>query len=65
MPNLTWSGLAGAGWPVLLGLMLALLAWRVRFELPSIPPGDLVVPVERLSQVLGRLLRPRHGAVEG
>lgn len=65
MPNLTWSGLAGTGWPVLLGLMLALLALRVRFELPSIPPGDLVVPVERLSQVLGRLLRPRHGAVEG
>lgn len=47
-----WTGLATATWPVLLGLVLAMIALRGSMHAPAIPPGDLVVPVERLLQVL-------------
>jgi hypothetical protein len=53
-----WTGLATAAGPVLLGLVLAMIASRVRMQAPAIPPGDLVVPVERMLQVLTRLRRP-------
>lgn len=35
------------GYPLLIGFTLALLAWRLTFRYPQIPPGDLVVPLER------------------
>ncbi len=52
-----WAGLAAATWPVLLGLLFAWLAWRGRLQVPVIPPGDLVVPLEHLLKILKRRQR--------
>lgn len=60
-----WTGLATATWPVLLGLVLAMIALRVRMHAPAIPPGDLVVPVERMLRVLTRIQRHGQEAVKG
>ncbi|MFN3594398.1 MAG: complex I subunit 5 family protein [Thiobacillaceae bacterium] len=51
-PSPDGAGLAAATWPVLLGLVLAIIALRGGIQGPAIPPGDLVVPLERLLQVL-------------
>lgn len=56
-----WTALTAAIWPVLLGVVLAMIASRLRMPVPAIPPGDLVVPVERMLRVLTRLQRPRLG----
>lgn len=49
-----WTGPAlwSALWPLLLGGALALAALRARVTAPAIPPGDLLIPIERL---LGRM----------
>lgn len=36
-------------WPPLLGLSLAVVAWRLRLRAPAIPPGDLVVLLDKVS----------------
>ncbi len=61
-----WTGFTLAAGPVFLGLVLAFLAWRWPLAAPAIPPGDLVVPVERLLQALVRArLRLNRRAAQG
>lgn len=62
-PYASWS----ASWPVLLALALALAAARLRRAgrlpaLPSVPPGDAGIPLERGVTAAGRRLR--HWASE-
>ncbi len=52
--------MATALWPMALGLALAGLAAFLRLRLPVVPPGDLVVPVERVIRALARLRDPHQ-----
>ena len=45
---LDWSGLLAGVWPVALGILLARIAWRLGLRAPAIPPGDLLVWLERI-----------------
>ncbi len=45
-PGALWATL----WPVLVGLVLAVLLHRWRHRLPRVPEGDLVVVVERAAR---------------
>jgi len=60
-PTPTWqdaleAGAAlGASWPIAAALALAFAAVRLRLPAPRIPPGDLLLPVERM---LAALLQP-------
>jgi hydrogenase-4 component B len=57
---LTPANLWDALWPIALAVFLALIALRVvRFRIPAIPEGDLVVPVTAGIEALARLPRPR------
>ena len=42
------SASGAALWPVALAAMLALVARRVGWRVPVVPPGDMLVPLERL-----------------
>lgn len=59
VPGLEGITLWEASWPVLLGLGVGALAWRFaprREGGGALPPGDLVVPIERLAAVGGTAL---------
>lgn len=59
------AALAGASWPVVLGVLAAAVALRfVRGRRFTIPPGDVLAPVERALRRVGALARraPRIGA---
>ena len=43
---LGWDALLASAWPVLAALLIAAPIWRRGWRVPSIPPGDLVVPLE-------------------
>lgn len=49
------GALLGAAGTLFAALALALAALRLRLRAPDVPPGDLVVPLERFVAVLGRL----------
>lgn len=53
----TWtvSATLAASWPLLTALALAYAARQVRLRAPDVPPGDLLVYVERLLAARGRL----------
>lgn len=45
---LDWGGFAAGVWPIALGILLAGIAWRLGLRTPAIPPGDLLVWLERI-----------------
>jgi formate hydrogenlyase subunit 3/multisubunit Na+/H+ antiporter MnhD subunit len=60
------GALGGAAWPVVLGVLAAAVAWRfVRARRFTIPPGDVLVPVERALRWTAELARraPRISAM--
>ncbi|MBK6864999.1 MAG: NADH/ubiquinone/plastoquinone (complex I) [Ideonella sp.] len=56
VPALTAGALWAAAWPVGLALVFAAVGLRLGIKAPQLPPGDLVVPLERL-----RASRPGAG----
>lgn len=44
---LSHEALLASAWPIVLALILAFLVWRTNWRTPVIPPGDLVVPIEK------------------
>lgn len=55
---LSGSGLASAAWPVLVVALLAYVAWRRGWRGPAIPPGDVLVWLERAAATLRRVSLP-------
>ena len=51
---LTMQAALAATWPLLAALALAFAALRLGLRAPAIPPGDLLVPLERLLAAPGR-----------
>ncbi|MHB1142931.1 MAG: proton-conducting transporter transmembrane domain-containing protein [Sulfuricaulis sp.] len=52
------AALAGAAWPVVLGVLAAAVAWRfVPAHRFMIPPGDVLVPVERAWRWMAQVVR--------
>jgi len=60
-----WASLTSALWPILAGIALAMIAVRLRLSAPTIPPGDLLVPLERTWLGLMRLRQARVASFEG
>jgi hydrogenase-4 component B len=69
LPDLTVSVVWTALWPVVLGIALLLgsrvLLRRRTLQLPSLPPGDLVVVAEAGVRGSARVLRVAEGAAAG
>ena len=65
-PSAGWTAalqpgaLLAAVWPILAALALAALALTLRLRAPQLPPGDLLVPVERLLAAVVRRLAALH-----
>lgn len=55
--GLTADALLTATWPIVAAVALALAAVRLRLHAPQIPPGDLLVSLERVLSALGGRLR--------
>lgn len=53
--TLDGKALAGSAWPVLAAIVLYILAKRKIHLLPTVPPGDLLVPIEHLIAIVKRL----------
>jgi len=51
------EALIAAVWPLLFGLSLAALAIHRRWRGPSIPPGDVLISLERLNRLLSMLIK--------
>ncbi len=51
------EALIAAAWPLLLGLTLAALAINRRWRGPRIPPGDVLIGLERLHRLLSVLVK--------
>jgi hydrogenase-4 component B len=51
---LTTQAVLAASWPLFAALALAFAAQRSRLRAPAIPPGDLLLPLERLLATLWR-----------
>ena len=55
---LSSPGLQSAGWPALAAVLLAYTAWRCGWRGPAIPPGDVLVWLERAAAALCRIPMP-------
>ena len=54
---LTTPAMLAASWPLFAALALAFAALRARLRAPAVPPGDLLLPLERLLAALWRQRR--------
>ena len=63
-PDASWQVWRDALWPVLAGVVLLVLLVRKRgipgWSTPPVPPGDLVVPLEKLFAITARAIRSRR-----
>jgi len=55
---LSSPGLQSAGWPALAAVLLAYTGWRRGWRGPAIPPGDVLVWLERTALALCRISLP-------
>jgi hydrogenase-4 component B len=58
---LSHEALLASAWPIVLALMLVFLVWRTNWQTPVIPPGDLVVLIEKAVAAAKRLSFPAPG----